>query len=239
MASTAAWSAAFSLPWPRRRAEATAARSVTRTSSSVRMRSMILPGSTVMAACAASGMGGSLPCSAWRGGLSGSLTQQCPAVIRRTRRMDGAALEVGGAIASAKAAIRGGAGPGTLANVLPLHRLWIDIALRRFEDRLDLVPLHDRLEHLGRARGHRERFCQRVHLVEAEGAGPEPGRCRRVVDDLLGLVLQLIGRDGVVDEDLRRCGLPRGGCLAQPLQDVLRLPLGGRLVGHERIPLSS
>src|SRR6201994_270393 len=39
MASTAAWSAAFSLPWPRSRAADTAARSVTRTSSSVRMRS--------------------------------------------------------------------------------------------------------------------------------------------------------------------------------------------------------
>src|SRR4051794_31816524 len=53
MASTAAWSAAFSLPRPRRRAEATAARSVTRTSSSVRMRSMTLPGSTVMVSVAA------------------------------------------------------------------------------------------------------------------------------------------------------------------------------------------
>src|SRR5436305_3748591 len=40
-ASTAAWSAAFSSPRPRRRADDTAARSVTRTSSSVRMRSMI------------------------------------------------------------------------------------------------------------------------------------------------------------------------------------------------------
>src|SRR5882724_4434461 len=39
MASTAAWSAAFSLPWPRSRAADTAARSVTRTISSVRMRS--------------------------------------------------------------------------------------------------------------------------------------------------------------------------------------------------------
>jgi hypothetical protein len=40
IASTAAWSAAFSWPRPRKRAAATAARSVTRTSSSVRMRSM-------------------------------------------------------------------------------------------------------------------------------------------------------------------------------------------------------
>src|SRR5471032_1828338 len=39
MASTAAWSAAFSLPWPRSRAADTAARSVTRTISSVRIRS--------------------------------------------------------------------------------------------------------------------------------------------------------------------------------------------------------
>src|SRR5665213_933806 len=39
MASTAAWSAAFSLPWPRNLAADTAARSVTRTISSVRMRS--------------------------------------------------------------------------------------------------------------------------------------------------------------------------------------------------------
>src|SRR5690606_7224335 len=39
MASTAAWSAAFSSPRPRRRAAATAARSVTRTSSRVRIRS--------------------------------------------------------------------------------------------------------------------------------------------------------------------------------------------------------
>src|SRR6266481_323735 len=39
IASTAAWSAAFSLPWPRNRAADTAARSVTRTISSVRMRS--------------------------------------------------------------------------------------------------------------------------------------------------------------------------------------------------------
>src|SRR3954469_16120138 len=39
MASTAAWSAAFSLPWPRSRAAETAARSVTRTISSVRIRS--------------------------------------------------------------------------------------------------------------------------------------------------------------------------------------------------------
>src|SRR6516165_6142 len=39
IASTAAWSAAFSLPWPRSRAAETAARSVTRTISSVRMRS--------------------------------------------------------------------------------------------------------------------------------------------------------------------------------------------------------
>jgi hypothetical protein len=39
IASTAAWSAAFSLPWPRSRAADTAARSVTRTISSVRMRS--------------------------------------------------------------------------------------------------------------------------------------------------------------------------------------------------------
>src|SRR6185312_14936050 len=46
MASTAAWSAAFSLPWPRNRAADTAARSVTRTSSSVRMRSSINCGGT-------------------------------------------------------------------------------------------------------------------------------------------------------------------------------------------------
>src|ERR1700682_5911012 len=39
IASTAAWSAAFSLPWPRSLAADTAARSVTRTISSVRMRS--------------------------------------------------------------------------------------------------------------------------------------------------------------------------------------------------------
>src|SRR5258707_1792907 len=39
MASTAAWSAAFSLPWPRNRAADPAERSVTRTISSVRMRS--------------------------------------------------------------------------------------------------------------------------------------------------------------------------------------------------------
>src|SRR5262245_45116220 len=39
MALTAAWSAAISSPRPRRRAAATAARSVTRTSSRVRMRS--------------------------------------------------------------------------------------------------------------------------------------------------------------------------------------------------------
>src|SRR5262245_34727399 len=39
IASTAAWSAAFSWPWPRSRAADTAARSVTRTISSVRMRS--------------------------------------------------------------------------------------------------------------------------------------------------------------------------------------------------------
>src|SRR4051812_29091287 len=39
IASTAAWSAAFSLPWPRSRAADTAARSVTRTISSVRIRS--------------------------------------------------------------------------------------------------------------------------------------------------------------------------------------------------------
>src|SRR5882672_7642296 len=39
MASTAAWSASFSLPWPRSLAADTAARSVTRTISSVRMRS--------------------------------------------------------------------------------------------------------------------------------------------------------------------------------------------------------
>src|SRR5690606_38093675 len=40
--------AAFLSPRPRHFAEATAARSVTRTSSSVRRRSMILPGSTVI-----------------------------------------------------------------------------------------------------------------------------------------------------------------------------------------------
>src|SRR6202030_1122371 len=39
MASTAAWSAAFSLPWPRSRAADTAARSVTSTISSVRIPS--------------------------------------------------------------------------------------------------------------------------------------------------------------------------------------------------------
>src|ERR1700748_2426820 len=39
IASTAAWSAAFSLPWPRSRAADTAGRSGTRTISSVRMRS--------------------------------------------------------------------------------------------------------------------------------------------------------------------------------------------------------
>src|ERR1700737_1133008 len=39
IASTAAWSAAFSLPWPPSRSADTAARSVTRTISSVRMRS--------------------------------------------------------------------------------------------------------------------------------------------------------------------------------------------------------
>src|SRR5262245_21070579 len=39
IASTAAWSAAFSWPWPRNRAADTAARSVTRTISSVRIRS--------------------------------------------------------------------------------------------------------------------------------------------------------------------------------------------------------
>ena len=41
IASTAAWSAAFSLPRPRRRAAETAARSVTRTISSDSMRSSI------------------------------------------------------------------------------------------------------------------------------------------------------------------------------------------------------
>ena len=46
MASTAAWSAAFSLPRPRSRAADTAARSVTRTISSERMRSSIRCGWT-------------------------------------------------------------------------------------------------------------------------------------------------------------------------------------------------
>ncbi len=46
IASTAAWSAAFSLPWPRSRAADTAARSVTRTISSVRMRSSNCCGGT-------------------------------------------------------------------------------------------------------------------------------------------------------------------------------------------------
>ncbi len=49
MASTAAWSAAFSLPWPRRRAAATAARSVTRTSSRVSIRSMTRLGLVLVA----------------------------------------------------------------------------------------------------------------------------------------------------------------------------------------------
>src|SRR5205085_7093217 len=48
MASTAAWSAAFSLPRPRKRAADTAARSVTRTISSERMRSSIWCAWTVM-----------------------------------------------------------------------------------------------------------------------------------------------------------------------------------------------
>src|SRR5262245_4886929 len=48
MASTAAWSEALSLPWPRKRAEDTAARSVTRTISRVRMRSSNNSGWTVM-----------------------------------------------------------------------------------------------------------------------------------------------------------------------------------------------
>src|SRR5882724_10589538 len=47
MASTAAWSAAFSSPRPQSRAADTAARSVTRTISSDRMRSSIWCGSTV------------------------------------------------------------------------------------------------------------------------------------------------------------------------------------------------
>src|ERR1700738_2153908 len=46
IASTAAWSAAFSLPWPRSLAAETAARSVTRTISSVRMRSSNICGGT-------------------------------------------------------------------------------------------------------------------------------------------------------------------------------------------------
>src|SRR5512138_3510677 len=46
IASTAAWSAAFSWPWPRSRAADTAARSVTRTISSVRMRSSSSCGGT-------------------------------------------------------------------------------------------------------------------------------------------------------------------------------------------------
>src|SRR5947209_3465547 len=46
IASTAAWSAGFSLPWPRSRAADTAARSVTRTISSVRMRSSSSCGGT-------------------------------------------------------------------------------------------------------------------------------------------------------------------------------------------------
>src|ERR1700732_3158451 len=46
IASTAAWSAAFSLPWPRSRAADTAARSVTRTISSVRIRSSSICGGT-------------------------------------------------------------------------------------------------------------------------------------------------------------------------------------------------
>ena len=48
MASTAAWSAAFSLPRPRSRAADTAARSVTRTISSDRMRSSTWSGWTVI-----------------------------------------------------------------------------------------------------------------------------------------------------------------------------------------------
>jgi len=48
MASTAALSAAFSWPCPRRRAEDTAARSVTRTISSVRIRSSSSSGWTVI-----------------------------------------------------------------------------------------------------------------------------------------------------------------------------------------------
>ena len=50
MASTAAWSAAISLPRPRRRAADTAARSVTRTISSERMRSNSCCGCTLIAA---------------------------------------------------------------------------------------------------------------------------------------------------------------------------------------------
>jgi hypothetical protein len=46
IASTAAWSAGFSWPWPRSRAAETAARSVTRTISSVRMRSSSSCGGT-------------------------------------------------------------------------------------------------------------------------------------------------------------------------------------------------
>src|SRR6202171_2966565 len=46
MASTAAWSAAILLPWPRKRAAETAARSVTRTISSVRIRSSSCCGGT-------------------------------------------------------------------------------------------------------------------------------------------------------------------------------------------------
>ena len=48
MASTAAWSAAFSCPRPRKRADDTAARSVTRTISRVRMRSSKNSGWTVI-----------------------------------------------------------------------------------------------------------------------------------------------------------------------------------------------
>jgi hypothetical protein len=48
MASTAAWSAAFSLPRPHKRAADTAARSVTRTISSVRTRSNARSGWTVI-----------------------------------------------------------------------------------------------------------------------------------------------------------------------------------------------
>jgi len=48
MASTAAWSEAFSLPCPRKRAEETAARSVTRTISRLRMRSSSNSGWTVI-----------------------------------------------------------------------------------------------------------------------------------------------------------------------------------------------